>query len=955
MALELCLLFPIFIIVGFMQLQPFVAASEPQLPCYFIFGDSLVDSGNNNELMTAAKANYKPYGVDFPQGVNGRFTNGRTIADIIGQLLGFPNFIPPYATATDQEINTGVNYGSGSAGIREESGSHLGDRISLDRQLINHRKTISRLSILQGNKTFTHEYLQKCIYLSNIGSNDYINNYLIPNIYPTSNIYTNDQYAAVLTLYNLGARKIVVFGLGNIGCAPAMIARFGTGGKPCVESIIDAVKLFNERLKALVDELNKDYFDARFTFINLESISAPQGGFREFIPPYANATDKQISKGVNYGSGSAGIREESGSHLGDRISLDRQLLRHKSTISRLSRFQRKTLKKCIYVVNIGSNDYINNYLLYDIYNTSHIYSTDQYAEVLIQQYSRQLRTLYRLGGRKVAVFGLTRMGCTPVEMNKFGTDGKPCVEFVNNAIKLFNDRLMPLVDELNNNNSDARFTFINLTSILLPLGDVPLPSTPCCHVRKDWQCVPNSFPCMIRTLSIFYDGFHPSEISNIVIATRSYIGLLPMDASPYDIIMGLMQVQTFVVASQQPQVPCYFIFGDSSVDSGNNNGLNSTISGNNNRLNTTSKANYPPYGIDFPQGVTGRFTNGRTFADIIGISLSLSHYCLYRRRKHKYFNLIGQLLGFDKFIPPYATTTDEQNNKGVNYASAAAGIREETGSQLGERISFDRQLLNHNSTISHLSHLQRNTQFLKKCIYLVKIGINDYSNNYFVPDYYNTSRIYTTDQYATVLIQQYSQQLRVCIMLLMPSFFHNRVYNSIFLINIAWQTLYRLGGRKIAVLGMRNGPCCEVGEGWVCIPNGSPCQDRALFTFYDGFHPTEASNTITATRAYTARSPMDASPYDIISLQFLLRGLHKPQSMNCTMKLIKTSQKEFLDHLVQEEMEMEAHTQSTYESHSISTRTATHMGEKLLLLCNYKKLCVYGDSDTSSVLSRGST
>ncbi|KAF5760940.1 putative triacylglycerol lipase [Helianthus annuus] len=198
MTCELNLLFRILRIVGLIQVTTFVVCGEPQVPCYFIFGDSLVDSGNNNALPTIAKANYQPYGIDFPQGVNGRFTNGRTMADIIGQLLGFPKFIPPYATATDQEISIGVNYGSGSAGIREETGSHLGDRISLDRQLVNHEKTISRLSALQSNKTFTDEYLKKCIYLSNIGSNDYINNYLLPSIYPTNKTYTLDQYAVVL-------------------------------------------------------------------------------------------------------------------------------------------------------------------------------------------------------------------------------------------------------------------------------------------------------------------------------------------------------------------------------------------------------------------------------------------------------------------------------------------------------------------------------------------------------------------------------------------------------------------------------------------------------------------------------------------------------------------------------------------------------------------------------------
>ncbi|KAF4360682.1 hypothetical protein G4B88_010677 [Cannabis sativa] len=53
----------------------------------FIFGDSLSDSGNNNNLLTMAKANYKPYGIDFPNATpTGRFTNGRTVVDILGQF-----------------------------------------------------------------------------------------------------------------------------------------------------------------------------------------------------------------------------------------------------------------------------------------------------------------------------------------------------------------------------------------------------------------------------------------------------------------------------------------------------------------------------------------------------------------------------------------------------------------------------------------------------------------------------------------------------------------------------------------------------------------------------------------------------------------------------------------------------------------------------------------------------
>jgi len=58
--------------------------STPLAPALYVFGDSLVDNGNNNWLPTVARANYPPYGLDFPGGVAGRFTNGRTIVDFIG-------------------------------------------------------------------------------------------------------------------------------------------------------------------------------------------------------------------------------------------------------------------------------------------------------------------------------------------------------------------------------------------------------------------------------------------------------------------------------------------------------------------------------------------------------------------------------------------------------------------------------------------------------------------------------------------------------------------------------------------------------------------------------------------------------------------------------------------------------------------------------------------------------
>ena len=74
----------------------------------------------------------------------------------------------------------------------------------------------------------------------------------------------------------------------------------------------------------------------------------------------------------------------------------------------------------------------------------------------------------------------------------------------------------------------------------------------------------------------------------------------------------------------------------------------------------------------------------------------------------------------------------------------------------GDRISLDRQLLNHQVTVSNIKNLLGNneslaTAYLNKCIYSVAIGNNDNLNNYFMPQH----RIYNQEQYATVLVQQY--------------------------------------------------------------------------------------------------------------------------------------------------------------------------------------------------------
>lgn len=57
------------------------------VPALYVFGDSLVDCGNNNFLNTGAKGNRPPNGIDFPGGLStGRFSNGFLVPDFFGKF-----------------------------------------------------------------------------------------------------------------------------------------------------------------------------------------------------------------------------------------------------------------------------------------------------------------------------------------------------------------------------------------------------------------------------------------------------------------------------------------------------------------------------------------------------------------------------------------------------------------------------------------------------------------------------------------------------------------------------------------------------------------------------------------------------------------------------------------------------------------------------------------------------
>ncbi|KAL8159140.1 hypothetical protein V2J09_000677 [Rumex salicifolius] len=251
------------------------ADPPPQFSAMFVFGDSLVDSGNNNFLNSLAKANYIPYGMDFFSGPTGRFSNGKTFIDYLAELLDLPHPVNYINTSGDQNILKGVNYASASAGILDETGQTLGERYSLNKQVLNFESTLDQLKrgMKEGD---VYQLLGDALVVMVLGSNDYLNNYLLPTLYQTSTLYNPQDYANLLinhyarqveALYSLGFRQFFLVGVGPLGCIPNQRAT-GGGSPPggCVTNVNDMVMLFNTGLSSLADQLNTNHQDGVFAY-----------------------------------------------------------------------------------------------------------------------------------------------------------------------------------------------------------------------------------------------------------------------------------------------------------------------------------------------------------------------------------------------------------------------------------------------------------------------------------------------------------------------------------------------------------------------------------------------------------------------------------------------------------------------------------------------------------------
>ncbi|KAF9661093.1 hypothetical protein SADUNF_Sadunf19G0031900 [Salix dunnii] len=258
----------ISILIALVVAMAIAFAPQAEARAFFVFGDSLVDNGNNNYLITSARADSPPYGIDYPtRRPTGRFSNGLNIPDFISRNLGSESTLPYLSPElTGQRLLVGANFASAGIGILNDTGIQFLNIIRMYKQLEYFEQYQRRVAALIGAEN-TQQLVNEALILITVGGNDFVNNYYLVPFSARSRQFRLPDYVRFLIseyrkllmrLYDLGARRVLVTGTGPMGCVPAELAQRSTNGQ-CSAELQRAAALYNPQLTQMIGELNNQY------------------------------------------------------------------------------------------------------------------------------------------------------------------------------------------------------------------------------------------------------------------------------------------------------------------------------------------------------------------------------------------------------------------------------------------------------------------------------------------------------------------------------------------------------------------------------------------------------------------------------------------------------------------------------------------------------------------------
>ncbi|KAL6003045.1 hypothetical protein ACLOJK_023268 [Asimina triloba] len=176
--IQLCIFLAVHIILAISTSQ-YCHARQPKIPAILIFGDSTVDTGNNDYITTTVvKANFPPYGVSFPNHLpTGRFSDGRLVPDFLASALGIKELVPPFLnpSLSDKDLRTGVSFASAGSGFDSVTTAVSGV-IPVANQPGLFKQYVEMLKASVGEEK-ANKIISKSLIVISAGTNDFVLNW----------------------------------------------------------------------------------------------------------------------------------------------------------------------------------------------------------------------------------------------------------------------------------------------------------------------------------------------------------------------------------------------------------------------------------------------------------------------------------------------------------------------------------------------------------------------------------------------------------------------------------------------------------------------------------------------------------------------------------------------------------------------------------------------------------
>ncbi|OWM66408.1 GDSL esterase/lipase At2g40250-like [Punica granatum] len=257
---------------------------QASISAVFAFGDSSVDTGNNNiNYGTRYRSDHLPYGMDFSyHTATGRSSNGRLIVDYIISSLGLKDTLTAYVGSPIEEFQTGISYGISGAGL-DDNTVRANSVPTFDQQVISFEHTIQYLIKAVGEKR-AKQIVKDALYIVSVGTNDMVDTYYRPLLQIGLTDIGSYHYNLLLKLegtlqrlYKDGARKFVVLGMPPIGCLPKQVSAISLQnlihtilyGRDCIDEQNNDAQGYNMKLRDLVSSINSQVPDIHVEYVDI--------------------------------------------------------------------------------------------------------------------------------------------------------------------------------------------------------------------------------------------------------------------------------------------------------------------------------------------------------------------------------------------------------------------------------------------------------------------------------------------------------------------------------------------------------------------------------------------------------------------------------------------------------------------------------------------------------------